>query len=256
MSGGHFGVSGGTSAGGASVSGGRPGARGQRLERQPEDPNRPRLFFAVPLPDDVREAIRPVRDAVQASVGDGRARIRWVRIDSLHLTLRFLGPTSLDEAPRLGAVLDSLACTVPPFEVRLGGAGAFPPYGRPRTLWLGIEQGTAGLGTLAAGLASVGSRADDGTPDDVSRDHRPRQDGPPAGRPADDAQRDERPFSPHLTLARTDGLRVASDAARALVAAADGRSWSFTADRVVLYRSHLGDGPAWYEPIHEARLTG
>jgi 2'-5' RNA ligase len=206
-----------------------------RVERQPEDPNRPRLFFAVPLPDAVREGIRPIRDAVQAAVGDGTARIRWVRIESLHLTLRFLGPTSLDEAPRLGAALDALAGTARPFDVTISGAGAFPGYGRPRTLWLGIEEGTAGLAGLAAGLASVGNR-----------DGQASHDGPP----------DDRSFRPHLTLARTDGLRLAGDAARALAKAAHGHAWTFTADHVVLYRSHLGEVPAWYEPIHEARLAG
>ena len=199
----------------------------QRLE----DPDRPRLFFAVPLPDDVREAIRPVRDAVQASVGNGQARIRWVRIESLHLTLRFLGPTSLEETAALGAAADAVASASVPFEIRIRGAGAFPAYGRPRTLWLGIEEGRAGLATLADGLANSVARADGGGPED-------------------------RPFSAHLTMARTDGLRLAADAARALTEAAAGHEWAFTADRMVLYRSHLGEGPAWYEPIHEAPLRG
>ncbi|HEY2916503.1 MAG TPA: RNA 2',3'-cyclic phosphodiesterase [Candidatus Limnocylindrales bacterium] len=203
----------------------------QRDERPPEDPDRPRLFFALPLPEDVREAIRPVRDAVQAGVGDGHARIRWVHIESLHLTLRFLGPTSLDHAPALGEAADATAAAVPPFEVRIAGSGAFPAAGRPRTLWLGIEDGLDGLGRLAEGLARIQVPGDSRGPDD-------------------------RPFNAHLTLARTDGLRLAGDAARALAEAAAGKSWAFTAASIVLYRSHLGSGPAWYEPIHEARLGG
>jgi RNA 2',3'-cyclic 3'-phosphodiesterase len=206
-------------------------ARGRRPEAQSEDPDRPRLFFAVPLPEEVREGIRPVKDAVQATVGDGHARIRWVRIESLHLTLRFLGPTSLEEAPRLSAAADDVAAQASSFPVRIAGAGAFPGHGRPRTLWLGIEQGALELGQLAA---AIGARTTGG------------RDGPP----------DDRPFNAHLTLARTDGLRLAGEAARALSQAAGGMEWSFTADRVVLYRSHLGDGPAWYEPIHESRLRG
>ena len=212
----------------------REAARGRRWsagERPAEDPARPRLFFAVPLPDDVREGIRPVRDAVQAAVGDGHARIRWVRIESLHLTLRFLGPTSLDLAPELGRAADVVAGAVAPFPITIAGAGAFPGDGRPRTLWLGIEEGQSGLARLAAGLAGIRIPGDDAP-----------------------ARLDDRPFSAHLTLARTDGLRLAGDAARALGDAAAGRSWSFQADRVVLYRSHLGDGPAWYEPIHESGL--
>jgi 2'-5' RNA ligase len=199
----------------------------------PEDPARPRLFYAVPLPDEVREAIRPIRDAVQASVGNGQARIRWVRIESLHLTLRFLGPTSLDMAPQLSSVGDEVAATRSPFEVEIAGAGAFPDERQPRTLWLGIERGGEQLAALAEGLATAtgGTEA--------------RRYPIPA-----------RPFAAHLTLARTDGLRLGAEAARALVAIANGRRWSFSADRIVLFRSHLGSGPAWYEPIHEARLAG
>lgn len=220
------------------------GGRGRPMERPAEDPDRPRLFFASPLPDAVRESIRPVRDAVQLAVGDGHARIRWVRIESLHLTLRFLGPTPLDRAEALGRVADSVAAAVPPFEVLIAGSGAFPADGRPRTLWLGIERGTDGLARLADGLArGLAAAGDGGTLD---------------GNGLRDANglRDDRPFSAHLTLARTDGLRLAPEAARALGEAAAGREWSFVADRVVLYRSHLGSGPAWYEPIHESRLGG
>ena len=192
----------------------------------PEDPARPRLFFAVPLPDAVREAIRPIRDAVQAGVGDGNARIRWVRIESLHLTLRFLGPQPLDAAPELGRAAEAAASVVRPFDVTIAGAGAFPEGGRPRTLWLGLRAGADELARLASAL----DRA----------------------LPAEHGE--ARPFTPHLTIARTDGLRLAGDAARALAAAADGHEWSFRADRVVLFRSHLGRGPAWYEPLAEVPL--
>ncbi len=211
----------------------------------PEDPARPRLFFAVPLPDEVREAIRPIRDAVQSGVGDGQARIRWVRIESLHLTLRFLGPTPLDRAPDLGRAGERAASAVEPFEVRIGGAGAFPPAGRPRTLWLGLRAGAEGLARLAAELDSAlagTSWPGQGAPAPAHRD------APPHG------GREERPFTPHLTIARTDGLRLAGEAARALAAAAAGHEWSFRADRIVLFRSHLGHGPAWYEALAEARL--
>lgn len=210
----------------ALVTGGSRGAGWSRPDRAPEDPGRPRLFFAVPLPEVVREGIRPIRDAVQAGVGDGHARIRWVRIESLHLTLRFLGPTPLDEAPALGLAGTAAAARVAPFEVTIGGAGAFPADGPPRTLWLGLRAGTEGLARLAAELDAL---------------------LPPG---------DSRTFMPHLTIARTDGLRLASAAARALAVAADGHEWSFRADRLVLFRSHLGTGPAWYEPITEAPLGG
>jgi 2'-5' RNA ligase len=203
----------------------------------PEDPSRPRLFFAVPLPDDVREAIRPIRDAVQAGVGDGHARIRWVRIESLHLTLRFLGPTPLDEAPALGRAAAAAAAGIRPFDLTIAGAGAFPNDGRPRTLWLGLRDGSDGLARLAGALDQM-------LPPGF-HDERGHGEGEHA---------EGRAYTPHLTLARTDGLRLAADAARALTAAAAGHEWSFVADRLILFRSHLGQGPAWYEPLAQATL--
>jgi 2'-5' RNA ligase len=209
-----------------------------REPREPEDPARPRLFFAVPLPDDVREGIRPIVDSVQAGVGDGHARIRWVRIDSLHVTLRFLGPTPLDEAAVLGRAAGVAAAEVAPFDVVIAGAGAFPTATRPRTLWLGLTAGVDGLARLATELDRALALTE------------------ARGEVRTDLRSESRPFTPHLTIARTDGLRAAADAARALAAAVGDHEWRFRAERIVLFRSHLGRGPAWYEPIAEAPLGG
>ena len=167
---------------------------------------------------------------VQQGVGDGRARIRWVRVDGLHLTLRFLGPTLATMVPALQAGSDALARSGAPFEVGLSGGGAFPSLARPRSLWIGVHEGAERLAALADGLTAAA--ADCGL------------------------FLDTRPFAAHLTIARTDGVRVAPAAAHALEAAADGLDVRFTVDRVVLFRSILGGGPARYEALHESPLGG
>ncbi len=202
----------------------------RRYVPEPEDPARPRLFFAIPVPEPARRLIGDVMDRVQASVGDGRARIRWVRVEGLHLTLRFLGPTPAERVDELTRSLDALAARTPGFTVLISQAGAFPNPVRPRTLWLGIETGADRLAALAEDLEAA---VTDG--------------GQPLG---------TRPFAPHLTIARTDGLRSAAAAAAALRDAAADLEARFTADRIVLYRSHLGRGPARYEAIHEAAFGG
>jgi 2'-5' RNA ligase len=113
------------------------------------------------------------------------------------------------------------------FDVVLAGAGSFPAGRRPRALWLGIERGTDEMGALAKAVDA-------------------------AVRPLGWAP-DERAYRPHLTVARLDAARAADGeaVAEALRAAADGWRTSFRADRVVLYRSHLGGG----QPRHEALLT-
>ena len=207
----------------------RPMRRGGDRWVAPVDPpGTIRLFFAVPVPAAARAAIDELMERVQASVGDGTARIRWVRVDGLHLTLRFIGPTPAERVPALEAAVDDVARAATPFAVGLAGGGAFPSAARPRTLWVGVTAGADRLASLADGLTQAVVQG---------------------GQPLD-----TRPFAPHLTIGRTDGLRQAAAAARALEEVAGALDIEFTADRVVLFQSLLGGGPARYEPLHESRL--
>jgi 2'-5' RNA ligase len=165
---------------------------------------------------------------VQAAVGDGTARIRWVRVDGLHLTLRFLGPTPAERQPALEDAADAVASAAEPFEVGLAGGGAFPSLARPRSLWVGVPDG----GDRPAALADALTRA-------------AVEGGPPL---------DTRPSAPHLTIGRADGVRQAPMAAQLLEEAAEDLDVRFTADRIVLFQSLLGGGPARYEPLHESHL--
>jgi len=73
----------------------------------------PRLFVAVPLDEEARAAVEAVVEGVRAGEPEGRG-VRWVRLEGLHITLRFLGPTP---EPRVGQLADA---------VRAAGAGAAP----------------------------------------------------------------------------------------------------------------------------------
>jgi 2'-5' RNA ligase len=187
-----------------------------------------RLFFAVPVPPDAQARVGELIERVQASVGDGTARIRWVRVEGLHLTLRFLGPTPDDRRAPLEAAADALARVVAPFEVGLAGGGAFPSIAQPRSLWIGVAAGADRLASLADGLTAAAGECG--------------------------LVLETRPFTPHLTVARTDGLRLGPVAARALEQAARELDIRYTVDRIVLFRSLLGGGPARYEPLHESFL--
>jgi 2'-5' RNA ligase len=196
----------------------------------PAAPGEHRLFIAVPVDADsiaaVGRLVADVRAAVETDARDRPAR--WVRHEGLHLTLRFLGAIPEDRRPAIEGALRAAAAGVDRFPVRLAGSGAFPSPGRPRVLWIGVDEGADRLRELAAA---------------VSRALEPL--GYPPG---------ERPFAAHLTLARTDGLRSGPPTAAALARAAADWSTRFVADRVTLFESHTGGGPARYEPLLEVPL--
>ena len=112
----------------------------------------------------------------------------------------------------------------------IGGGGAFPSVSRPRVLWLGVTGGAPELAAIAADLETRLTAAG----------------WPPEGRP----------FEPHLSIARTDGARGGPRAASALVDLARSLEVSWVADRLTLYESHLGGGPARYETRFEVPLSG
>ncbi len=95
-------------------------------------------------------------------------------------------------------------------------------------LWLGLTEGTAQLSTLHAALERALAAA--------------------GWHP------EERPFRVHLTLARSDGVRAGPRTARLLIEAARNLTIGWVADRVTLFESHTGGGPARYESLVEARL--
>jgi 2'-5' RNA ligase len=66
----------------------------------------------------------------------------------------------------------------------------------------------------------------------------------------------DRPYRAHLTLARSDGVPAGADVARRLITAARGIALRSMVDRVVLYESRTGGGPARYEPLEVAPLGG
>lgn len=136
-----------------------------------------RLFVAVEPSPTVRSAAfacgARLRDRLRRA--DADHGIRWVPEQNLHLTLWFLGEVS---DARSAAVLDALQAPVAiqPFDLHLAGAGAFPPSGDPRVLWMGVARGTE---QLSRAHDEIGARL------------------VPWGFAAEG-----RPYSAHLTLAR------------------------------------------------------
>ena len=183
-----------------------------------------RLFVAVPLPPRAVDEIVALLERVRGvDPGDRRRDVRWVRLESLHLTLRFLGPTLEPRVVDVREAVRRVADAGSPGEVAIAGAGAFPDTDRPRAIWLGVARGAGLLGGLAESLDRELVAAG----------------WPPA----------DRPFRPHLTVARSDGLPRGRTVAERLISEASGFQCSFTADRITLFESRTGGGAARYDVI-------
>jgi RNA 2',3'-cyclic 3'-phosphodiesterase len=189
-----------------------------------------RLFVAVPLAPEACEAVAGVVARVRDEIAGNGREVRWVRLDGLHLTLRFLGATPDARLPGIEGAVRHAAAVATPFRITLEGAGAFPPSGRPRALWLGVSEGADHLAALAGALED--------------------------GLAMDGWERDPRAFRAHLTLARADGVRAGPRTVAALIRATDGFSATWEATGVTLFESHTGGGPARYEPLLRVPLGG
>ncbi len=134
-----------------------------------------RTFVGIGLPDACRAAIARALSPFQADAG----RIAWVRERNLHLTLKFLGEIRPDQVAGLGTFLAEAGAGVPPFEIDVAGAGAFPSLRAPRVLWIGIREPLELVGKLQQNIETA-----------LSRSGFPRED---------------RPFHPHVTAGRVKG---------------------------------------------------
>lgn len=193
-------------------------------------PDHPRLFVAVPLPATAIEAVTAVVESVRGQpLPAGMRDVRWVRLDDVHLTLVFIGPVPPERVADIERSLATAAAGGAGGVGVLAGAGTFPEHGRPRAIWIGVTEGVDVLSALASRMAPVLAEA---------------------GKPADD-----RAFRPHLTVARCDGLVAGPLVARRLAEAMGDRRIPFSVDRVTLFESVTGGGPARYMPVAEIELA-
>ncbi|MEU5952388.1 RNA 2',3'-cyclic phosphodiesterase [Streptomyces sp. NPDC047525] len=171
-----------------------------------------RVFIALAPPDDAKQELARVLEPAYRA----HPRMRWNRIEDWHITLAFLGEVPASAVPLLRTPLARIAAARSPLALSLRGGGHFDE----RVLWSGIDGDLDALHLLATEVRAV----------------------------VDDCgiARANRPFRPHLTLARArrDTPSCAVEAAAGLTEFS-GRTWQ--AARLHLVASNIGRGPG---PIH------
>ena len=175
-----------------------------------------RLFVAATIDPQVAQAISECSSQLRrrAQTLAPGARITWTHADRIHITIRFIGETDEQRAARIAHALSG-ALDVARFAITIEGLGTFPPRGAPRVLWAGIGDGRESLAKLerdvSAKLASAGTEVED------------------------------RPYHPHLTLARVREAAGLSAGAW-LREAGEPRFGVSPVDAITLFQSRLLPG--------------
>lgn len=180
-----------------------------------------RLFAAVPVTDEVQEAIA----RVQRGLATRGWPVRWVKPELTHITVKFFGDTEVGGVGELRRRLAIVAGRARSTTLETSGIGAFPSVARPRVIWVGLAGAVKHLERLAEDVDAVsgGTRASPG----------------------------DKPFRAHITLGRVrDDARRIDDFQEAL------RDYGsppldVPIDRLQLVRSVLGPGGPTYTTVAE-----
>lgn len=190
-----------------------------------------RLFFAIALDEPLRLSAANAAEGLQRRLAHARnARaVKWVERENLHVTMRFLGEVDDDRARSMIEWAHG-PLSHDAFELAVGGAGAFPPSGAPRVLWIGIGRGAddarAVFDLLEQRVTSLGFE--------------------PEGRA----------YTPHLTLGRVREIdRAHGRALREWLAEIPAALGTQRVTHVTLYRSHLSPHGPRYEIVSEVPLS-
>jgi 2'-5' RNA ligase len=181
-----------------------------------------RTFFAVEISDAARCAAQAVAQRLAAAPG-GEA-VRWLRPESYHVTLRFLGTTRRDRVEALVAAARHATRAIEPFELRLSGLAGLPSQG-PRAIVLDVaphEPIAALEKQVESAVVAAGFTAE------------------------------PRAFRPHLTLGRIRERRGRAPLLDPAIAPA--HAAPFVVTSFALFQSDLDPGGARYTPLERISL--
>ena len=189
-------------------------------------PNPLRLFLALELPQPVRESLEEIQRGLKRSGAD----VRWVRIPSIHLTVKFLGETASELVEQISEAVRAAAGPCPALRLRPWAAGFFPAPRNPRVVWTGLEGDLEDLRGLTreveTALVPLGFKPE------------------------------KRGFSPHLTLGRVKSNQNKRDLIEAVLDLGQYQGPEFTAKELILYSSDLRPSGAVYTALERFPLGG
>ncbi|MFH1624747.1 MAG: RNA 2',3'-cyclic phosphodiesterase [Pseudomonadota bacterium] len=185
-----------------------------------------RSFLAIELPRKIVDKLEEIQKGLRSS----GASVKWVRPESIHLTLKFFGniePKMIDDISR---VVTKVAAKINAFDLEVKGVGAFPDMSHPRVVWVGLESSGGTLGILhkevGTNLEEIGFA--------------------PEGRA----------FTAHLTLGRVKSLKEKRQLIQEMEKFKKYELGSFRVENLILFKSELRPSGAVYTKLRTFDLTG
>jgi len=189
-----------------------------------------RSFIAIELPKEVKSGLHRLQNELKLP---RHTFVKWVAPESIHITLKFLGNISPGKVVEITKVMEQSSQGASPFQLEIGGIGAFPNLRQPRVLWLSIK------GELDR-LVALQQHIDSGLV--------------PLG-----FAKETRPFTPHLTLARLrEGISPGDrrDFGELVMKTPSEVNYKFDVNSLSLMKSQLLPGGAVYSRLAEVKLEG
>jgi 2'-5' RNA ligase len=183
-----------------------------------------RLFIAIELPPEIKQGIAKVQEQLRTA----GANAGWTRPEGIHLTLKFLGEVEESRTDDIKKALAAAVGSNDKLNLSIAGAGAFPNGKNPRVLWLGVTGDVEKLGSLQAAVENAMTGLG--------------------------FEREERKFSPHLTLARIKFPKPRDNWQQKIESIRDVKLGEFEADRVSLMKSELKREGAVYTEVGRIEL--
>lgn len=182
-----------------------------------------RIFVAIPIPGEVKEAIGVFIGKLKSSAAD----VKWVERENLHFTLRFLGEVKEGDLPRVEDSLKTLS-GYKSFQAKTGPFGVFPSLSSPRVFWIGLTKGEEEMEEISRAL-NLALRERGFPPED-------------------------KPFQPHLTIGRARSLKNIPPL-KQLLENLSPPEMEFSVSEVSLFQSTLTPGGPIYRKLFRQVLS-
>jgi 2'-5' RNA ligase len=185
-----------------------------------------RSFLAIELPKEIIGKLSEIQNNLKSS----GSQIKWVRPESIHLTLKFFGNIEEKTVDDISQVLKKVTAKISAFVINVKDIGVFPNMSRPRVIWVGVESSGRTLDILhketESSLKKIGFEPE------------------------------ERKFSAHLTLGRVKSLKDKRQLTEQIEKLKGCEVGSFRVENLFLFKSDLRPTGAVYTKLETFNLGG